>query len=287
MGKDKIIPVIDLKGAIAAGGRGLSFDALEGLIESAFSVKGAVAVALDINCPGGSPAQSELIANLIRRKSEETGLKVYAFSQDVVASGGYWLACAADEIYAPQTALIGSIGVVTSQMSYSKLFDKLGIEERTYTAGKNKSTMSPNKPEDPKSVAETQQRLDEMHKMFKDWVVQRRGKKLDSKLNLEEDVFDGSVFHAQKAVDIGLIDGIAEMKPFLHKKFGNDVQVAHIVMRGGAGSGTGLSATFNNAAEDKGFMDKFTTKLANAFANAVMLIVEKKNNYGDFSYDMK
>ena len=142
--KGAIVPVVDLKGVIMAGGRGgllgggskpINIDGMRDTLTKAFNTAGAVAVALDINSPGGSPTQSELVGSLIRELAEEKNIPVYAFAQDVAASGGYWLACAADEIFAAKTSTIGSIGVVTGGMGYHELAQRLGIEDRTFMAG--------------------------------------------------------------------------------------------------------------------------------------------------------
>lgn len=273
-GNQKVIPIIDLKGSISTSPGGLSYDNMAQIIETAFNTPNAVAVALDINSPGGSPAQSELIANLIRRKADETGLKVYAFTQDVAASGGYWLACAADEIYAAKTSVVGSIGVVSSSPDYSEWGKKNGIGERTHTAGKSKRGAGPFDKESQADIDRIEQSLSELHEIFKDWVLERRSHKLDPSLNLDEDVFDGSVWHAKEAVRIGVIDGIGELVPFLQAKFGKDVQFGRVVrqaipmpggmpFQGGRGNGSGNPAPFPSGPDlDDGFSAVFNASAA-------------------------
>ena len=151
----KTIGVVPLNGAIMSGGRfGRAFDdaAMAPLIEEAFSLPRLEAVALSINCPGGSAAQSALIGARIRRLAEEKQVPVYAFCQDVAASGGYWLACAADEIYADKTSIVGSIGVIAAGFGFHEAIGKLGIERRVHTAGESKSMWDPFKPEEEKDV---------------------------------------------------------------------------------------------------------------------------------------
>jgi signal peptide peptidase SppA len=243
-----IVSIIDLKGEIAAG-KSICHDRLASAIDKAFNIKGVSAVALDINSPGGSPTQSEIIANHIRRRSEETGIPVYGFTQDIAASGGYWLACAADEIFAPKTATIGSIGVITQGFDFSDLMSKLGVKERTYTAGTNKSRMSPFKPAEQKDIDWIENYLSEMHEMFKDWVKERRDGKFDSSLDLDNDVFNADIWHAKKAADIGLIDGIGELVPVMQKKLNaNNIKFVRVV------KGPGLMSIFNMAA--KGLFNK-------------------------------
>lgn len=234
--KKQIIPVVDLKGVIQAGGRSssplgssrnLNIDGVRDILTEAFNIAGAVAVALDVNSPGGSPAQSELIAQHIRDLAEEKHIPVYAFAQDVAASGGYWLACAADEIFAAKTSTVGSLGVVADGMGYPELAKKLGIENRTYTAGESKRRMSPLEKVKPEDEEWVKDRLTKMHGLFKEWVLERRGDKLtvpegqDRKKYLDDNVFTGDTWFGQEAVDMGLVDGIGYLEPVLNKKYGD------------------------------------------------------------------
>ncbi len=196
-----VVPVIKLHGVIAAGQSGgglmgpvasrLSIDGLRDQIDQAFNTANAVAVALDVNSPGGSPVQSELIADYIQWKAEETGLPVYSFVQDAAASGGYWLACAADEIYTARASMVGSIGVITSSIGYAELAETLGIESRTYTAGESKSRLDPLEPEKPEDVEWITARLEATHGVFKAAVTQCREGQFDENLDLDAKVFNG------------------------------------------------------------------------------------------------
>ena len=227
----KVVPVINLKGVIQAGGRSpfqdqanLNIDNCRASIKAAFNTAGAVAVALDINCPGGSPTQSELIGNLIRELAEKKNIPVYAFAQDVAASGGYWLACAADKIFAANTSMVGSIGVVTQGYGVQDLAAKAGVEERTFTAGEAKRRMSAfEKPSD-EDKAWLQSRLDTMHEIFIDWVKERRHGKL-TKSEKASELFTGDTWFGKEAKELGLIDGIGELESTMKAELGDDIKI--------------------------------------------------------------
>lgn len=218
--KDKIC-VLRLDGVIGASGRfgrGLNDVALAPLIEKAFDKK-PKAVVLAINSPGGSPVQSSLIAARILRKSADTKIPVYAFCEDVAASGGYWLACAASEIYADDSSIIGSIGVISASFGLHKFIEKQGIERRIHTAGKNKSLADPFKAQKPEQVRRLKALQKTIHDNFIDYVKSRRGKKLK-----KGDLFNGDVWLGQAAVKMGLIDGVGHLVPMMQERFGKDVR---------------------------------------------------------------
>lgn len=213
------IAVVPLNGSIMSGGRfGRAFDdaSMAPLIHEAFEVSRLEAVALSINCPGGSAAQSSLIGARIRRLAEEKQVPVYAFCQDVAASGGYWLACAADEIHVDQTSIIGSIGVIAAGFGFHEAIGKLGVERRIHTAGESKSMWDPFQPEDEKDVARLKHLQGTIHEVFKDWVRERRG----SRLTDNPDLFTGAVWVGQESIDVGLADGIGHLVPVLKERFG-------------------------------------------------------------------
>ncbi|MEX0337752.1 MAG: S49 family peptidase [Arenibacterium sp.] len=216
-----LVSVVRLNGAIGMPGRAsLSDVVLEPILEKAFRRGKPAAVALEINSPGGSPVQSSLIGSRIRHLSEETGVPVIAFVEDVAASGGYWLAAAADEIYADEASVIGSIGVISAGFGAHVLLARQGVERRVYTAGKSKSQLDPFRPEDPEDVERLQTLLNDIHKTFIGHVKDRRGDKLDTKA----DIFNGEFWLANRAQALGLIDGIAHLKPKLKARFGDKVQ---------------------------------------------------------------
>jgi signal peptide peptidase SppA len=224
--KTPIIHVVRLEGAIAAGrgmGPQLSGKSLEPVLKRAFK-KGISGVALAINCPGGSPVQSAIIADRIRALSAETNVPVYAFCEDVAASGGYWLACAADEIYANENSIVGSIGVISMGFGFPKALQKLGVERRVHTSGDSKSTNDPFKPEKPEDVKKLKSILSEMHESFKGWVRTRRG----SKLKETKDVFSGAYWTGITAKSLGLIDDTGLMHEVLKRKFGERVELRAI-----------------------------------------------------------
>jgi signal peptide peptidase SppA len=219
------VNVIRLEGVITSGRGGLSpslsAKGLEPILQKAF-VKGTTAVALAINCPGGSPVQSALIAANIRALSAQHKIPVLAFCEDVAASGGYWLACAADEIYADENSIVGSIGVISGGFGFPKALSKLGIERRVYTAGISKSTNDPFKPESKEDIAKLKALLSEIHDSFKKLVRIRRSGKLKAK---ESDLFNGAFWTGNKALSLGLIDGIGHIGEVLKAKFGDKVEI--------------------------------------------------------------
>ncbi|GAA6200110.1 S49 family peptidase [Aquicoccus sp. SU-CL01552] len=223
-----LVSVVRLTGMIGTGGRSTLNDAaLAPLLERAFRRGKPAAVALEINSPGGSPVQSSLIAARIRRLSDETKVPVYAFVEDLAASGGYWLAVAADEIWADASSIVGSIGVISSGFGAHVLLARQGVERRVYTAGESKSMLDPFRPENPEDVARLRVILDDLHENFIAHVKSRRG----AKLNGEADLFTGEIWAAQRATALGLIDGIGHLKPRMQEQFGKKVQFRRYAMR--------------------------------------------------------
>ncbi|WP_438955630.1 S49 family peptidase [Cognatiyoonia sp.] len=214
------VNVVRLQGAISNSGSGLDDPSLAPVIEKAFTKGKPDAVALQVNCPGGSPVQSSLIAARIQRLAEEKDVPVYAFVEDVAASGGYWLACAADEIYVDQGSIVGSIGVISAGFGLTEAIDKIGVERRVHTAGKSKSMLDPFKPLVPADVKRLKGWLEDLHTIFIDYVKCQRGGKLVDK----PDLFTGEVFIGQNGVDVGLVDGVEHLVPFMKAKFGDKVQ---------------------------------------------------------------
>jgi len=212
------VAVVRLQGAIAATGRGMLNDQSVGpLLERAFTRGKPAAVALVINSPGGSPAQSSLIGARIRRLAEEKEIPVYAFIEDVAASGGYWIAAAADEIWLDATSIVGSIGVISASFGFHELMERQGIERRVYTAGKDKSMLDPFRPERPEDVERLKALQSHLHETFKGHITERRGAKLPQ----DRDLFTGEVWIGQQGIDIGLADGIGHVAPVMKEKFGD------------------------------------------------------------------
>jgi len=219
-----LVPVLRLSGAIGVNSafkQGLALSTVASAIEKAFSMRGAKAVAIQVNSPGGSPVQSTLIFKRIRALAEEKELKVYVFAEDVAASGGYMLACAGDEIYADESSIVGSIGVIAATFGFPGLMEKIGVERRVYTAGKNKDTLDPFLPEKADDVERIKAIQLDIHEAFIDLVKSRRGDKLDK---ADADLFTGEFWGGKKALELGLIDGIADLRTKMREVFGEDVR---------------------------------------------------------------
>lgn len=219
-----VVAVLRLSGAIAASSRlhsGLNLGALAPLIEAAFRQRRLRAVALAINSPGGAPAQASLIVRRIRSLAAENEVPVVAFVEDVAASGGYWLACAADEIHADENSIIGSIGVISSGFGFVETMAKLGIERRLHAQGDRKTLLDPFSPEKPADVRRLTALQKDIFESFKNVVRERRG----DKLTLDERrVFSGEIWTGRKALEHGLIDGIGDLRTVMRERYGKDVR---------------------------------------------------------------
>jgi ClpP class serine protease len=202
------IGVIELHGLLAGRPGTLNIGSHGELIDRAFHQARGMPVILDIDSPGGSPVQSDLIAARIRRRADEAKVKVHAVIQEVGASGGYWLACAADVIHANPMSIVGSIGVRGGSFGLTDLIARVGVERRMYTAGANKARLDPFSPEKPEDIAFVQELLDALHERFKGWVRLRRGNRLKGD---EAALFDGSFMLGERALEVGLIDGFADI----------------------------------------------------------------------------
>jgi signal peptide peptidase SppA len=212
------IPVIALRGIIAARAGSINVEAYTSAIERGFALgKKTGHLVLAIESPGGSAAQSDLIGQLIRRRAKETGVKVTAVIGDVGASGGYWLACAADEILANRLSIVGSIGVITGGFGFDKFIARYDIERRLFTAGENKARMEMFSPLRPQDVVFTKELLEQAHGMFKSWVRERRGTRLGD----ESAVFDGGYMLGEQAKTLGLIDRFGDVDMVV-KELGGD-----------------------------------------------------------------
>jgi serine protease SohB len=223
-----VVPVVRLAGVIGGPslrGMGLSLTVLNAGLERAFKVRGAKAVALSINSPGGSPVQSALIASRIRTLASEKGLPVIAFIEDVGASGGYWLALAADEIFAAGSSIVGSIGVVHASFGFAGAIERLGIERRLYTAGANKAMLDPFRPQDPDDVNRLMEIMSDIHTDFKGTVRQRRGDRLRAP---DEELFEGQIWTGRKAAELGVVDGLGDLHGILRERFGEKVKLPQV-----------------------------------------------------------
>ncbi|TQM93956.1 serine protease SohB [Roseinatronobacter monicus] len=233
------VAVIRLQGMIATGsnpGR-LNDASLAPLVEIAFRRGKPKAVALVINSPGGSPVQSALIAARIRRLADEVKIPVHAFVEDVAASGGYWLATAADDIHVDGNSIVGSIGVISAGFGLHELLNRYGVERRVYTSGKSKSQLDPFSPENPEDVARLRGLQDQVHQNFIAQVTERRGAKL-----VEDDsLFTGEFWLGGRAVELGLADGLGHLVPMMQNRYGEKVRFRTYGMRRPFLSRLGLS----------------------------------------------
>ncbi len=215
------VAVVRLQGSIASGGRGtLSDNGLAPVLEKAFRRGKPDAVALQINSPGGSPAQSSLIGARIRRLAAECDVPVFAFVEDVAASGGYWIAVAADEIHVDDSSIVGSIGVISAGFGAPVFLARQGIERRVHTAGKSKSMLDPFSPEKEEDVTRLNRLLTQLHETFIAHVQSRRGDKLAD----DPDLFSGEIWVGKSAVDVGLADGVGHLVPVMKERFGDKVR---------------------------------------------------------------
>jgi serine protease SohB len=223
--KGTLIPVLRLSGTIGAATPlrpGLSIAACANAIERAFSVKNAPAVAIQINSPGGSPVQSRLIYDRIRTLAKEKSRKVYAFAEDVAASGGYMIACAADEIYADGSSLVGSIGVLSSGFGFVDLINRIGIERRVYTSGENKFQLDPFRPENPEEVTRLKRIQESVHRDFIALVKESRAARIAA---AGDSLFTGEFWSGRQALELGLIDGIMDIRTKMRAVYGEDVRL--------------------------------------------------------------
>lgn len=218
---DPQVAVVRLQGTIGPSGRGsLNDRALSALLEKAFRRGKPTAVALEVNSPGGSPVQSSLIGARIRRLAEETEVPVHAFVEDVAASGGYWIASAADQIWADDSSILGSIGVISAGFGAHEFLERQGIERRVHTAGKSKSMLDPFRPESPEDIARLDRLLGQLHQNFIGHVQARR----TGKLTDDPDLFTGEVWIGASAVEVGLADGIGHLVPKMKELYGDKVK---------------------------------------------------------------
>ncbi|MBV7377344.1 S49 family peptidase [Maritimibacter dapengensis] len=223
MTPDPVVAVIRLHGQISTGTRGQLNDvAMAPAIERAFRKGSPKAVALSINSPGGSPVQSSLIAARIKRLSEEKEIPVFAFVEDAAASGGYWLACAADTIYVDRSSIVGSIGVIMASFGFADFIGKHGVERRVYTSGESKSQLDPFKPEDPKDVEHIKEIGGDIHDAFIEHVKAARGDRLSD----DPKLFSGQFWTGTKGIELGLADEIGHLVPVMKEKFGKDTKFA-------------------------------------------------------------
>jgi signal peptide peptidase SppA len=236
-GDAPVVPVVRLSGVIGAVTPlrpGMSLAGVARILDRAFGMRGAKAVAIIINSPGGSPVQSHQIHQRIRQLASEKKLPVFMFVEDVAASGGYMIACAGDEIFCDPSSIVGSIGVVGGSFGFQGLIEKIGIERRLYTSGKNKAMLDPFLPENPDDVARLKSLQHEIHTMFIDLVKRCRGAKLRGD---EDELFSGAYWTGQRSIDLGLSDAIGDLRSVLRARFGDKVKMPVVAQPRGLLSG--------------------------------------------------
>tara|TARA_B100000886_G_scaffold334480_1_gene290062 strand:- start:4 stop:801 length:798 start_codon:yes stop_codon:yes gene_type:complete len=251
-----LVSVVRLSGMISSGARGqINDETLAPVFKRAFSKGDPDAVALVVNSPGGSPVQSSLIGARIRSLALEKNIPVYAFVEDVAASGGYWLAAAADEIYVDKSSIVGSIGVISAGFGAHELINRYGIERRVYTAGKSKSTLDPFRPEKSEDIKRIKSLLEDVHQNFISYVYERRG----SLIGDGKDLFTGEFWIGQKAIELGLADHIGHLEHAMKERFGEKVR-------------------FKNYGPKKGLAHKLGINLF----DSTLTLIEEKIAYGRF-----
>ncbi|MBC6449293.1 S49 family peptidase [Actinokineospora xionganensis] len=219
--RSPVVSVIKLHGVITPTpsplARGtININTVESALTRAFDHDRLSAVALAINSPGGAPTQSALVAERIRELADKKSVPVLAFCEDVAASGGYWLACAGDEIFAHRSSLVGSIGVVSAGFGLAGLLERFGVERRVHTAGTRKVRLDPFQPENPEDVVWLKSLQSQLHDQFVGWVKERRGDKLTG---AEEDLFSGEVWTGGKALELGLVDGVGSLRAVITERY--------------------------------------------------------------------
>ena len=241
------VSVVRLYGPIGMPGRfasSLSDEFIGPALESAFHARPA-AVALAVNSPGGSAVQSGLIASRVRRLADETRIPVYAFCEDAAASGGYWLACSADEIWVDGASIIGSIGVISAGFGFQEAIAKVGVERRVHTAGERKAILDPFQPEREEDVATLRAMQSQIHRLFQTHVRERRGARLS-----DMDLFTGEFWTGARAVELGLADGIGHLPSVLRDKLGAKVRFREYGPRRALSQRLGLVGSSQGVAAD-------------------------------------
>ena len=270
-----VIPVLRLSGTIGAATplrQGLSIAGCANALERAFSIKNAPAVVLQINSPGGSPVQSRLIYERIRLLARQKKKKVYAFAEDVAASGGYMIACGADEIYADGSSLVGSIGVLSSGFGFVHLIHKLGVERRVYTSGENKFQLDPFKPEKPEEIQRLKRIQEIVHQDFIALVKESRGDRIAA---AGDTLFTGEFWSGRQALELGLIDGIIDMRTKMRSVYGDDVRLRLISMeRGFFRRRAGVESSMSGA--------EFGISLAKGLADDLISALEERAIWARF-----
>jgi serine protease SohB len=258
-----VVPVVRLTGVIGFSTPlrpGLTLASVAKPLERAFAWPRARALALVINSPGGSAVQSHLVFQRIRALSVEKKVPVLAFVEDVAASGGYMIACAADEIFADPSSIVGSIGVIGATFGFDKLIEKIGVERRIYTSGVNKAMLDPFLPENPDHVARLRAIQDDIHGTFISLVKSRRGAKLNG---AEHDLFSGEYWAGPKGLELGLVDRIGDLRSTLRERYGENVETPLVSAKTGwfGRASPGVASRFGSVFEQPALADELISSL--------------------------
>jgi len=273
-GQGPVVPVLRFSGPIGMATPlrpGLSIGQAASAIDKAFELSKTPAVAILINSPGGSPVQSSLIFRRIRQLAEEKKKTVYVFCEDVAASGGYYLALAGDEIYADPSSIIGSIGVIFAGFGFDKAIEKLGIERRVYTAGENKDALDPFRPENPADIERIKSVQRDVHDVFIGIVKERRAGRLRG---ADGELFSGAFWSGPKALELGLIDGISDVRSKMRELFGDKVRLKVVPLEKG-----GLLGRLRRSSS-AGYEELRTGRLA--FGNDLISAIEARSLWSRF-----
>ena len=271
--KKKIVTVVYMSGIIGNVGalkNGITISSTQDLLEKAFKIKNSAAVALIINSPGGSPTQSSLIYKRIKKLAKKNKTKVIFFVEDVAASGGYYIACAGDEIYVDENSIVGSIGVIYTSFGFDKLIKKYGIERRIFTTGKYKSILDSFQKQKLSDVKKLKSIQTEIFKNFKEVVLKSR----DRKINIQnKNIFSGSFWAGKEAIKLGLVDGIGDLNTIMEKKFGEKIKYIPIKPKKSFLKGVLSRSSY--------FKDLVDTK---KIINDMMTYMESRNIWGRYGF---
>jgi signal peptide peptidase SppA len=274
-GQGPVIPVLRFSGPIGMATPlrpGLSIGLAASAIEKAFELSKTPAVAVVVNSPGGSPVQSSLIFRRIRQLAEEKHKTVYVFCEDVAASGGYYLALAGDEIYADPSSIVGSIGVIFAGFGLDKAIAKLGIERRVYTAGEQKDALDPFRPEKPEDIERIKSVQRDVHDVFIGIVKERRAGRLTA---ADAELFSGAFWSGPKALELGLIDGISDVRTKMRELYGDKVRLKVVPLEKG-----GLLGRLRRSSSTAGYEELRSGRLA--FGEDLISAVEARSLWSRF-----
>ncbi len=272
-GDGVVIPVVKLSGAIMDGGSALrpslNLGSCAIRLQKAFETKGAPAVAIVVNSPGGSPVQSRLIYRRIRDLAKEKDKKVHVFVEDAAASGGYMIACAGDDITVDPSSIVGSIGVISASFGFVDAIEKIGVKRRVHTAGQNKSVMDPFLPEKKADIDRLKKLQLEIHQVFIDLVKQARGDRLVE----DKDMFAGMFWTGEASIKLGLADAIGDLRSSLKQRYGKDTKINLIETKKGLFGNRPAPGILNNLSLDG-------EALSAGLSDGLMTAIEEKALWG-------